>query len=71
MIAAWSTAFMLFGAFAFGIAYAFSHDDWPPVSEQQIFGIPILVFPWVFFLAGLLLGIFEKLPGTRTLRKDK
>jgi uncharacterized BrkB/YihY/UPF0761 family membrane protein len=71
MIAVWTLAFMLLGAFIFGIAYVFSHDDQTPVSEQRIVGIPIMVFPWVFLLTGLLLGIFGKLPGTRTPRKDK
>ena len=72
MIAVWTTAFMLFGAVLFAIAYQFSHDDdRTPIDEQQIVGIPMMVFPWVFLLTGLLLGIFGKLPGTRAPRNDK
>jgi len=72
MIAVWSVAFMLFGVVLFAIAYDFSHqDDRTPIDDRQILGIPMIAFSWVFLLTGLLLGIFGKLPGTRTPRKDR
>ena len=75
LIALWSLVFCFGGAvllgFASGVCFSITISSGGHISDRmkEIVAMSWLIGPMIFGILGALLGLFGKLPGTRSLSK--
>jgi hypothetical protein len=65
LIAVWAFGFGFIGAILCGIAAGILEAVNVTMKEGTLCGIPFSDCGWIFLVAGLFLGIYGKLPGTK------